>query len=134
MSTSQKGEVSLEFIVLVGLILVFFVSMVAVIGMKNQDITESATYSDAQKIADTVAAEINTASRIEGYYREFEIPQRIAGMENYTVIINRNFRMVEVLWGEKNKMSSIMTENVTGEARPGKNLIRNSGGMITIES
>lgn len=134
MSISQRGEVSLEFILLVGLILLIFTSMVTVIGLKNQDITESTVYSDAQKIADIVASEVNTASRIDGYYRKFEMPEKIAGLENYSVTINKEFRFVEVSWNGMSKVSNIVTENVSGEIKPGANIIRNNGGLITIES
>jgi hypothetical protein len=130
----QKGEVSMEFIVLVGIMLVIFASMIIAIGLKNNDITESMIYSDAQNIANTVASEINTASRIEGYYSEFEIPQKIAGIENYSVEIDTNNRFVQVKWGENNQMSNIVTENVSGTINPGVNRIRNEGGMIIIES
>ncbi len=131
---SRRGEVSIEFISLVGLMLSIFVFMIVVIGLKNNDITESMVYSDAQKIADAIASEINTASRIEGYYRDFEIPEKIAGIENYTVNYSTELRFVQVKWGINNQMSNIVTSNVSGTINPGKNRIRNEGGMIIIES
>ena len=108
--------------------------MVTVIGLKNNDINQSMIYSDAQKIADSVASEINTASRISGYYRKFEIPDKIAGIENYSVVINTDIRIVQVKWGNNNEMSNIVTDNVSGSVNPGVNSIRNEGGMIIIES
>jgi hypothetical protein len=131
---SRRGEVSIEFISLVGLMLSIFVFMVVVIGLKNNDITESMVYSDAQKIADAIASEINTASRIEGYYRDFKIPEKIAGIENYTVNYSTELRFVQVKWGINNQMSNIVTSNVSGTIKPGANRIRNEGGMIIIES
>jgi len=131
---SRRGEVSIEFISLIGLMLSIFVFMVVVIGLKNNDITESMVYSDAQKIADAIASEINTASRIEGYYRDFEIPEKIAGIENYTVNYSTELRFVQVKWDVNNQMSNIVTSNVSGTINPGKNRIRNEGGMIIIES
>jgi len=129
----RKAEVSIEFIVLVGLMLLIFTFMVMVIGLKNQDITETMIYSDAQRIADTIASEINTASRIEGYYREFDIPEKIANVEDYHVDINKDFRIVQVKWGSnENKVSTIVTENVTGIPEPGTNMIRNNEGEIEI--
>jgi len=134
MLTLQRGEVSIEFIVLICLILIIFTFMITIIGLKNKDISESMIYSDAQRIADTIASEINTASRIEGYYREFEIPEKIAGIENYSVVINTDFRFVQVKWDNKNKISNIVTENVSGTISRGLNKIRNEGGVIKIES
>ena len=130
----QKGEVSIEFVVLVGIILIIFTFMISVIGIKNQDITDSMIYSDAQRIANTIAYEINIASRVEGYYSEFEIPEKIANIENYSVEIKKDFRIVQVKWGDNSEMSNIVTENVSGNVNPGLNKIRNEGGLITIES
>jgi hypothetical protein len=130
----QKGEVSIEFVILIGIMLVIFTSMITVIGLKNNDITQSMIYSDAQRIADSVASEINTASRISGYYRKFEIPAKIAGIENYSVNYSTELRFVQVKWGNNNEMSNIVTDNVSGTINPGINRIRNEGGMVIIES
>ena len=134
MSILQRGEISIEFISLIGIMLIIFTFMIIVIGSKNQDITDTMIYSDAQKIADTIASEINAASRIQGYYREFNLPEKIAGIENYTVDINKQFRFVQVKWQNKNEVSNIVTENVSGTVKSGTNRIRNDGGMIVIES
>lgn len=130
----QKGEISTEFIVLIGLILIIFTFMMTIIGMKNRDISESMIYSDAQKIADIIASEINTASRIEGYFREFSIPEKISGFQSYSVNISTDFRFVQVKWNNKNTISNIVTSNVTGNVNPGLNKIRNEEGVIIIES
>lgn len=134
MSTSQRGEVSLEFLLLTGIMLVMFVSMVVVIGMRNQEISNSIKFSDAQKIADRVAAEINTASRVDGYYSEFKLPDKLSGADTYTVDINRELGFVKVNWDIYSRASNIMTANITGSIIPGTNKIRSSEGEVIIES
>ncbi len=134
MSISQKGEISMEFIVMISLMLTMFLSMIVVIGMKSSDITESMIYSDAEKIADTVASEINTAARISGYYREFRIPEKIAGIEEYTVDIDQDLRQVLVKWKDRIEFSNIVTGNISGTVSPGTNRIRNEEELIVIES
>jgi CheY-specific phosphatase CheX len=134
MSTLQKGEVSLEFITLIGIMLVIFTSMIIVIGLNNRDVTESMIYSEAERIADIIASEINTAARIRGYYREFKIPEKIAGIENYSVSIDKSLRMVQVKWKDNSEFSNIVTGNISGTVSPGKNKIRNEEELIIIES
>jgi hypothetical protein len=134
MSTLRKSEVSTEFMALVGLLMVIFISFMVVIGLKSQDVSNEIAFTDAQKISDSLAKEINFASSIDGYYREFELPLKLANGMNYTVSINNDYRFVEVVWDNYNAVSNIITNNVTGSAMPGPNIIRNIGGAITIES
>ena len=134
MLTSQKGEVSIEFMVFIGIVLLIFVLIVGMIGLRIKNINESMVYSDAQRICNIITSEINTATRIEGYYREFELPERLVNNKEYVVLINTDFRFVEVKWDNYNVISNIVTENVSGSANPGKNKIRNDNGVIIIES
>ena len=134
MLTSRKAEVSIEFLVFVGIILVFFVFFFGIIGGKTKEINEISLYSNAQSIADKVADEINIASRFEGYYREFRIPEKLLNGNNYTVIFHGDLRMIEVAWDGNNFMSTVDTQNVSGNISPGINKIRNQNGVIIIES
>jgi hypothetical protein len=135
MLTLRKAEISIEFIVFIGILLVFSVFFIGIIGANTRDINESTLFTDAQKISDNIANEINTATRMIGYYREFYLPEKLVNGQNYSVEINTNFRLVIVKWNNKNVMSNIETEKVTGNVEPGKNnRIKNEGGLIIIES
>ena len=134
MSTSQRGEVSLEFLLLTGMILVIFVSTVFVIGVRNQGISDSIRFTDAQNIVDRVASEINTAARVEGYYSNFMLPEKVSGVDNYSIIINNELRFVQISWEGNSRMSNIVTRNVTGSISPGENRISSSEGVVKIES
>jgi hypothetical protein len=134
MSTLRKSEVSTEFMALVGFIIVIFISFVIVISLKNQSVSDQILFTDAQRVSDTLASEINFASSIEGYYREFDLPQSLQSSVSYSISVDNRSRYVKVVWGAYNVMSNIITGNVSGTARPGLNTIRNNGGAIRIES
>jgi len=129
----QKAEVSTEFIACIGILLLFFVFFVGIIGIKNQDINESIVFKNAQNILNIVTSEINTASRIEGYHREFSIPDKLLNGETYNVTYNKNLRMVKIEWSNgKNLISNIITGNITGNITVGNNRIENVGGEVKI--
>jgi len=136
MLTSLKAEVSTEFMVFIGILLVFFVFFVGIVGVQNMDISESTVFTNARNILDIVTNEINTASRIEGYYREFYIPEKLSNGEVYNITIYKDLRLVKIEWESgKNLMSNIQTENVSvTNVNSGTIKIRNEGGMVIIES
>jgi hypothetical protein len=129
----RKSEASIEFIVLIGILLLFFVFFIGITGVNNRDISESTDFANAGNILDIVTNEINTASRIEGYYREFSLPEKLSNGEVYYITIYTNLRMVKIEWSnKKNIMSNIVTENVMGSVNPGTNLIKNYQGTVKI--
>lgn len=134
MSISRKAEVSIEFLVFIGIIFAFFVFFFGIIGVKTKEINEASLFDDAQKIADRIADEINIAARFEGYYREFYLPRTLINGENYSIIFHKEIRIVEVKWGDNSAMSSLVTRNISGELGVDYNMIRNENGVIIIES
>lgn len=135
MLTSRKAEVSMEFMVFIGILLLFFVLFIEVVGVNNRDIDESTISTSAGNILDTVVNEINTATRIQGYYREFFIPLRLSSGDDYSITIYTDLRMVKIEWDDgKNIMSNIVTENVIGNVTPGKNIIKNINGEVNISA
>ncbi|MBN2203227.1 MAG: hypothetical protein JW700_03525 [Candidatus Aenigmarchaeota archaeon] len=134
MSTSRKGEMSLEFLVFIGIILVFFVFFFAIIGGKTKEINQATIYSDAQGIADKLSDEIGIAARFEGYYREFSLPQKLVNGENYSITLHMDLRLIEIKWGINSVMSTMMTDSITGNFSPGINRISNVEGVLVVES
>jgi len=133
MLTLQKAEVSTEFMIFIGILLVFFVFFTGIIGVNNIDIDESTVYTNARNILDTVTNEINTATRIEGYYREFYIPEKLVSGDEYNITIYTSLRMVKIEWdGMKNLMNNIQTENIQGNVTPGINKIQRENGIVKI--
>ena len=133
MLTSRKAEISIEFVVFIGILLVFFIFFFGIIGFKTADINESSLYTNAQNIANEIANEINIASGMEGYYREFSIPERLVSGDNYSVNINNDYRIVQLAWDGRGVVSNLMTDQISGNITPGTNRIKNEGGVIVIE-
>lgn len=133
MSMSRKAEVSTEFIAFFGILLLFFVFFVGIVGINSKDISDSTMYTNAEKILDTVTNEINTASRIEGYYREFSIPDKLSDGETYSITYDTDLRMITIEWDQgKNIIKNIITNNVTGNVNAGNNVIKNTYGEVKI--
>ena len=133
MLTSRKAEVSVEFLVFVGIILVFFVFFFGIIGSKTREINQVTLFDNAQSIADEIADEINIAARFEGYYREFQLPENLINGYNYSVVFHKELRLVEVKWNGNSAMSTLVTENITGNVSRGHNSLKNENGVIVIE-
>ena len=135
MLTLRKAEISIEFIIFIGILLIFSVFFIGIIGANTNDINESTVFANAQQISDSIANEINLATRIKGYYREFYLPEKLINGDEYSITINTNVRLVIVAWSEKNVISNLVTDQISGSATAGKNnRIRNEGGLIIIES
>lgn len=132
MSTSQKAEVSTEFIVFFGILLLFFVFFVAIVGINNNDINESNVFASASNILDTVVNEINTASRIDGYYSEFTTPEKLSDGETYNITCNEALRMVIIEWDQGKSVTGNIVTNVTGNVSTGRNVIKNINGKVNI--
>jgi hypothetical protein len=133
MLTLRKAEVSTEFMVFIGILLVFFVFFVGIVGVNNNDINDSTVFKHAESILNIVANEINTASRIEGYYRNFFIPEKLINGENYSITVYDDLRIIKIEWDNgKNIMNNIQTENVEGNVTPGNNNITRTDGVVKI--
>jgi uncharacterized protein (UPF0333 family) len=134
MLTLRKAEISLEFVIFIGILLIFFIFFFGIIGLKTADINQSSVFTNAQNIANKIANEINIASGMEGYYREFFIPEKLVSGDNYSVNIITDYRIIQLTWNGKSAISNLMTDQISGNATPGSNRIKNEGGVIIIES
>jgi hypothetical protein len=133
MLTLRKAEISIEFIIFIGILLIFSVFFIGIIGANVNDINESTIFASATNILDTVTSEINSASRIGGYYREFQIPEKLADGEDYNITIYNDLRMIKIEWDQgKNLMSNIQTNSIQGNISAGTNTIKNENGVVKI--
>ena len=135
MSMLLKAEVSTEFMVFFGILLLFFVFFVGIMGINSNDIGESTMFASARNILNTVTNEINTAARIQGYYRKFFIPEKLSNGETYNISYYTNLRMVKIEWGNgENIMANIITDSLNGNITPGVNVIKNLNGVVNISA
>ncbi len=130
-----KAEVATEFMVFVGILLLFFVFFVGIMGINSNDISESTMFASARNILNTVTNEINTAARIQGYYRKFFIPEKLSNGKTYNISYDNNLRMVKIEWNNGNNiMANIITDNLNGNITPGTNVIKNLNGVVNISA
>jgi hypothetical protein len=124
----KKAQSALEFVVLVGFMLFFFVSFIFLLELNMQQKNSEKIDTGVREIALTVQDEINLAhSASDGYSRNFSLPFSILG-SNYTAIINA--RSVYVITEDEKHAISLNVFDVTGQPRQGTNMIRNVQGVV----
>lgn len=125
-----SGQISMEFIVYMGILLTVFSVFAPMIFTETIRIYNSRQDLVANRIATTLEKEINTAVVFgSGYSRNFTLPEKIV-QSDYEVGVTSQARIVRVSWGKSAESRQIITNDVSGEATPGKNRIENVGGQI----
>jgi hypothetical protein len=83
----RKAQTSMEFVILTGFMLLAFLIFYTVIQAKLVEANKDNIDVAAKQIETLVVNELKIAESVsDGYYREFELPQEVNGM-NYTVQI-----------------------------------------------
>ena len=127
----MKGQVSIEFIVYFGLILListfFFVKHIKT----DERLTYMKMDNEADKFTEKIVFEINSAVIAgDGYERRFYLEDKIGGYSDYNIQTNDYYVVVD--WDGKSKILSIITESVNGSFDKGWNFIRNQDGVINV--
>ncbi len=87
MRNSRKAQTSMEFVILTGFMLMAFLIFYIVIQSKLVEANKNTIDLAAKQVETIVVNELKVAESVsDGYYREFELPQRVNGM-NYTLSI-----------------------------------------------
>ncbi len=123
---SNKGQTTVEMIVVVGLIMLIFILIMLITYTKTVESNDFKMQLDAKRVAQSAADNINTiAEQGHGYYRFFNLPQYLFGGEDYNVSTYGNF--LEVNWtsrtGPQAYVTQLITANVSNycfEKRSGK--------------
>jgi uncharacterized protein (UPF0333 family) len=83
----KKAQTSMEFVILTGFMLLAFLIFYVVIQSKLVEANQNSIDVAAKQVEIIVVNELKVAESVtDGYYREFELPQRINGI-NYSVAI-----------------------------------------------
>lgn len=127
----MRAQISVEFLTLVSVLLVIFL-VIFFYGSRFQSETISAKiYSDARKVADDVAMEINLAAKVgDGYRRKFYVPTSIFGVD-FNLTTRGYFLILEFKGGYT--LAPIVVENISGDISKGWNVINNTEGFIYVE-
>ena len=126
------GQVSIEFIVLLSILIVILTFTVYYNSSFYIQANSARNYNDAQEISDQASSEINLALKIgDGYSRMFYIPNKISNsIENFTISVSNYAVVLE--WPGGFVTSPILTKNITGNLEKGQNIIRNLDGVIYV--
>ncbi|MFC2154452.1 CARDB domain-containing protein [Candidatus Altiarchaeota archaeon] len=113
MKPERKGQAGVELIVSFGFILLIFIIIGLLATRTIQDSTQLKIYTDAKRVTDSFSDNINTISEQgSGYYRFFNLPQVLYGLENYTLSVSKN--IVEITWGNQYAWARpVINSNVT---------------------
>jgi hypothetical protein len=132
MRTNKKAQSAIEFVVLVGAVLFFFIAFLFSVQFNISDRTKENLNLAIQEIALSVQDEINLAvESSDGYFREFEIPEKAINLD-YEVNIIEN--VVYVRTNDGKYAISFPVSNVSGDVQKGTNSIRRENGIIYLNS
>ncbi len=130
---NSLGQLTMEFMTYVGIVLsIVLLASYSAMNTGN-DVKNSNSLTDARRIASAVAQEINSAVEIgDGYFHSFSLPALLNTAENYTINASDG-GFVTVDWSEGTYSLPVLANSVSGSVKKGKNMIKNTGGVITFE-
>ncbi len=127
----KRGQSGIEFIIVVGVVLLFFVIFFTAINLQQAQKNEQNKEALFQNIALDVRDEINIAAgSSNGYYREFEIPMNVYG-KDYEINITPTGSVY--LYSERFAVS-FKASTVSGSIQKGLNVIRKENGTVYLNS
>ena len=122
----MKSQAAMEFMILVGILLLVFSIMFGVIASKTTDMSKKKEIIIADDIVTKVQKETNLAARVlDGYSREFTLPQNIAN-KDYNISIVGN----EVILSTEKQDFWRVIPTVVGNVTKGNNRINKTNGII----
>lgn len=124
----NKAQSSVEFIILVGAVMFFFIGFLIYIESNLAVKEREFINNELMGLASDVKKEIELAHvASEGYSRKFSIPEKING-NDYEIQIIENSVYVRTFDGKY--ALSLPVNAVTGNAVKGENLIRKENGRV----
>ncbi len=147
---NKQSQVSMEFILLMTFMLLFFVIFLAMVQHKMQEITYEKESELLQEVGNYIKNEISLAyTAYDGYYREFELPPYIAE-KSYSIRIksnkidDSNNRLdLELRFENRPNIAvvrlpplEILSEKIRQDTfiiQPGKNIIQKRNGIVTLQ-
>ena len=126
----MKSQVSVEFLLLVSLLIAFAGIIILINSGFQESVREEEIERAAHQACEKISFEINNAVRFgDGYKRRFYLEEKIAGLdytlnlENYTIIIEFDGKRIEC---------KTLAKEINGNLKKGWNLIQNLEGEIYV--
>ena len=132
---TRRAQTSMEFVILTSFMVLAFLVFYVIIQSKMVEANKDTTDRAAKQIETLVVNELKVAESVtDGYYREFELPQRINGMD-YTVQIMsgvNNTPEIVVKYNGLERMYFVNQGYISGSSvvSKGLNNITKSNGVI----
>lgn len=127
---NKKLQTSIEFVVMLGFILLFFSVFLLIIQNNMQSKLSEKRNLMFKEVALEVQDEINLALEArDGYKREFEIPDKIANQDYDITLIEE---MVYINTTDGKNALALPIPGVTGNVQKGLNTVRKDNGEIFI--
>ncbi|MFH0978932.1 MAG: hypothetical protein V1837_06565 [Candidatus Woesearchaeota archaeon] len=124
----MRSQVSMQFLVMVGIVFVFFVVFVAGFAERYNDILTEKERAACRDLVFMVHDEIAIAHKLEdGYSRNFTIPDKLEGVD-YSITLNNNIVAVTSPKAEY----STMVPSVVGSLHKGQNMILKRNGIVCL--
>lgn len=125
----RKGQSSIEFVMILGILFFMFMAIFAVIQGRMNSVARERSMVMLDQIGNVVRQEVMLAGSARGQYvREFYLPELMGGY-NYSIMSNQ--AEIAIRLGDSDYVI-FLNQNITGPMRKGKNIIRNLDGNITL--
>lgn len=126
--SDKKSQSSIEFIIIVGAVLLSFVTVLAVLQKSLGEKTIEKRNFEFLELAMAVQNEMNLASKTsDGYQRSFTLPEKIEGF-NYQIRIIAD--SVYLNSTEAEYAVALPSPEVSGQLQKGSNTLRKINGTI----
>ena len=139
----KKSQISLEFMLLIGFLLLVFVTFLAIIQYRMVEAIKEKELELLQEVANFARNEINLAATVEdGYYRLFTLPNSVSGKQ-YTIELTQYNEFLGLDLSFKNDNRKIFVNVPSVELlvdvktdpikiNPGTNIIMKQEGKVII--
>jgi uncharacterized protein (UPF0333 family) len=131
MKKEKRAQISVEFILYIGLTIVATTLFLAYIAHNLLTEKRESDIAEMQNVAEKIANEIYLATVVEdGYARTFEVPNTINGKAYFLNITNRTI----ILKTDKYEYNRFVDININGTIKKGQNNITNNGGIANLNT
>ena len=137
----KKGQAANELAMVLGIMILFLVAFLAVLGDRLVVATDDRARGLAEDIAEVIESELVLAANAQdGYSRVFTLPESLDGMPYALVLLNRtnteaNFSevvlTVNTSSGEYTAIK-VLPDNIFGAFSLGSNLVRKRNGLVNL--
>ena len=128
----KKAQSSIELIVLVTAALIFLLALTSIFYQKVSQKTLEKRDFLIQELALTAQNELNIAAQAaDGYYREFEIPQKI---QNIDYNISLTGGTIYIVTADGKHAMALPAQNASGDFVKGANKIRKQNATVYLNN